>query len=131
MMLHSLRNFTPLVAALLLSGCASLMPPTQVDSSVAAAWTAPLPHQGTVTNLAQWWQQQGDPLLAELITAAQAVSLSVAQSLARIEAARANQALARSALLPNVSAQVGVSRGVSQPAIPVATTSQLGVQASW
>ena len=131
MMLHSLRNFTPLVAALLLGGCASLMPPTQVDSSVAAAWSAPLPHQGTVSQLAQWWQQQGDPLLVELITAAQAVSPSVSQSLARIEAARANQALARSALLPNISAQVGVSRGVSQPAIPVATTSQLGVQASW
>ncbi len=135
MMSHSLRKLTPLapalLATLLLSACAGFMPPTQVESSIAPAWQAPLPHQGNVSNLAQWWQGQGDPLLVELITAAQAVSPSVSQSLARIEAARANQALARSALLPNVSAQAGASRGVSQPGIPVATTSQVGLQAAW
>ena len=127
----SLRTTSALACALALSACSSLLPPTQVESSIAPAWQAPLPHQGNVSNLAQWWQGQGDPLLVELITAAQAVSPSVSQSLARIEAARANQALARSALLPNVSAQVGVSRGVSQPGIPVATTSQVGLQAAW
>lgn len=131
MMSFPLRNLSPLAAALLLSACAGFMPPTQVDAPVAPAWQAPLPHHGSVTSLTQWWQGQGDPLLVELITAAQAVSPSVSQSLARIEAARANQALARSALLPNLSAQAGVSRGVSQPAIPVATTSQIGLQAAW
>jgi multidrug efflux system outer membrane protein len=135
MMSYSLRNRTSLALALsvtlLLSACAGFMPPTQVESGTADAWQAPLPHQGNVNNLAQWWQGQGDPLLVELITAAQAVSPSVSLSLARIEAARANQALARSALLPNVSAQMGASRGVSQPGIPVATTSQVGLQAAW
>ena len=131
MMSFPLRNLSPLAAALLLSACAGFMPPTQVDAPVAPAWQAPLPHHGSVTALAQWWQGQGDPLLVELITAAQAVSPSVSQSLARIETARANQALARSALLPNLSAQAGVSRGVTQPAIPVATTSQIGLQAAW
>ena len=128
---HSLKNLTPLAGALLLSACAGFLPPSQVDSRVAPSWQAPLPHQGTVGNLAQWWQGQGDPLLVELITAAQAVSPSVWQSRARIEAARANQALARSALLPQVSAQAGVSRGISQPGIPLATTSQVGLQAAW
>ena len=135
MMPHSLSKSTPLAmalsATLLLSACAGFMPPTQVESSIAPAWQAPLPHQGQVSNLAQWWQGQGDPLLVELITAAQAVNPSVSQSLARIEAARTNQALARSALLPNVSTQVGVSRGVSQPGIAVATTSQVSLQAAW
>ena len=133
MMSHSLRKITPMVlsATLLLSACAGFMPPTQVESNIAPAWQAPLPHQGNVSNLAQWWQGQGDPLLVELITAAQAVSPSVSQSFARIEAARANQALARSALLPNVSAQMGASRGVNQPGMAVATTSQVGLQAAW
>ncbi len=129
MMFHLLRPLTPL--ALLLSGCASLMPPTQVDAAVAPAWQAPLPHHGTVGGLADWWQAQGDPLLVELITAAQAVSPSIAQSLARIEAARANQALARSALLPNLGVQAGASRGVSPPSTALATTSQVGLQAAW
>ena len=128
---YFLKNLTLLAGALLLSACASFMPPTEVESNVAPGWLAPLPHQGTVGNLAQWWQEQGDPLLVELISAAQAVSPSVSQALARIEAARANQTLARSALLPNVSAQASVSRGVSPPSIAVATTSQVGLQAAW
>ena len=129
-MLQSLRPL-PVLALVLLGGCANLMPPTQVTAPVAPAWQAPLPHQGSVVALTDWWQAQGDPLLVELITAAQAVSPSVAQSLARIEAARANQALARSALLPNLGAQASASRGVSQPNTTVATTSQLGLQAAW
>ncbi len=128
---HPLTSLAPLALALLLSGCASLMPPTQVQAPVAPAWQAPLPHQGSVAALTDWWQAQGDPLLVELITAAQAVNPSVAQSLARIEAARANQALARSALLPNLGAQASASRGVSQPNIALATTTQVGLQAAW
>lgn len=128
---HPLTSLAPLALALLLSGCASLMPPTQVQAPVAPAWQAPLPHQGSVAGLTDWWQAQGDPLLVELITAAQAVSPSVAQSLARIEAARANLALARSALLPNLGAQASASRGVSQPNIALATTTQVGLQAAW
>ena len=135
MMSYSLRTLAPLAlalpATLLLSACAGFMPPTQVEANIAPTWQAPLPHQGNVSQLAQWWQGQGDPLLVELITAAQAVSPSVSQSLARMEAARANQALARSALVPNVSAQVGASRGVNQPGVSVATTSQVGLQAAW
>lgn len=118
-------------AVLALSACANFMPPTKVDAVVAPKWEAPLPHQGTVGSLAQWWRQQGDPLLVELITAAQAVSPSVSQALTRIESSRANQALANSALLPNVSAQASASRSVTQPNVPAATNQQIGLQAAW
>jgi len=121
----------PLVAALALSACSSLMPPDHVDMVAPPQWHAPLPHQGTVLSLTQWWQQQGDPLLVELITAAQAVSPTVAQAMARVEAARAQQAAAHSALLPNVSAQVAGSRGVSQPGLALTTLQQAGLQAQW
>lgn len=115
----------------LLSGCAGFMPPTQVPMVVAPNWHAPLPHQGSVASLSDWWQRQGDPLLVELIGAAQAVSPSVAQALARIESTRANQAAANAALIPNVSAQASASRGVSQANAPLETTLQGGLQASW
>lgn len=115
----------------LLCGCAGLLPPTQVAAPVASAWLAPLPHQGSVVALSEWWQRQGDPLLVELIKAAQAVSPSVAQALARIDTARANQAAANAALLPNLGAQASASRGVNQPNVPLATTLQGGLQASW
>jgi NodT family efflux transporter outer membrane factor (OMF) lipoprotein len=107
------------------------MPPTQVDAQVAPQWQAPLPHQGTVRLLAQWWQQQGDPVLAELVDAAQAVSPSVAQALARVEAARATRAAANAALLPNLDATASASRGANQPNVPLATTQTIGLQAAW
>jgi multidrug efflux system outer membrane protein len=116
---------------LVLSGCSILMPPAKVDPAAALQWEAPLPHGGTVGTLAQWWQQQGDPLLAELVEAAQGVSPNVAQALARVESARAQRTAAGAALLPQVSASVSAGRGVSQPDVPVATSQTVGLQASW
>ena len=98
---------------------------------VAPAWQAPLPHQGNVGSLAQWWQRHGDPLLVELIVAAQAVNPSVSQALARIESSRASLSTANAALLPNLSLQASASRGISQPAVPLASTLQAGLQAAW
>ena len=120
-----------IVLALFLSACASLLPAPPPPPSMAQQWLAPLPHQGNVGALSQWWQQQGDPLLVSLIEAAQRQSPTVAKAATRIEEARANQALASSALLPNFSAQIGSTRGVSQVGVPVATSSQAAVVASW
>jgi multidrug efflux system outer membrane protein len=128
---HSLHKLIPLVAALALSACSTFMPPTQVDVTTPAQWQAPLPHQGNVGALTQWWEQQGDPLLVELIAAAQAVSPSISQAVARMENARAQQATARGALLPNLNAQYAASRGVSQPNFPVTNTQQIGLQSAW
>lgn len=115
----------------ILSGCAITMPAAQVDPGAAPQWQAPLPHAGAVGDLAHWWQAQGDPTLVEFIEAAQAVSPGVAQALARIESARANQAQANGTLLPQLSAQVAAQRGVSTPGVPVATTLTGGLQAGW
>ncbi len=82
-------------------------------------------------SLAQWWQKQGDPLLVELIEAAQTVSPGVAQALARVESARAQRTTANAALLPRLDASVSASRGVNQPEVPVATSQSVGLQASW
>lgn len=131
MNLPSPRALTAIAAVLALSACSSLMPPTQVSAQAPPQWYAPLPHQGSVESLTQWWQQQGDPVLVELIVAAQAVSPSVSQALSRVEATRAQQATAHAALVPNLSAQVSASRGVSQPSQPVTNTQQIGLQAAW
>ena len=124
---------TPLWAAataVFVSGCIT-MPSAQVEPEAAPQWQAPLPHGGTVADLSQWWRAQGDATLVEFIEAAQQVSPGVAQALARIESARANQAQARGTLLPQVNAQVAAQRGVSTPGVPVATTLNGGLQAAW
>jgi outer membrane protein, multidrug efflux system len=107
------------------------MPPTTDASEVPSQWQAPLPHDGALGALGLWWQRQGDPVLVELIEAAQAASPTVAQALARVESARASQVAAGAVLLPKVDASLSASRGVSQPNVPVATTLQAGVQAGW
>ncbi|MDB5867995.1 MAG: efflux system, outer rane lipoprotein NodT family, partial [Polaromonas sp.] len=66
-----------LAAALLVAACAVAPAPPAVSAPIPLQWQAALPHQGSLSDLGRWWQQQGDPLLAELVAAGQAVSPTV------------------------------------------------------
>ena len=44
------------------------------ESKLPANWQAPLPHDGKVEKLGEFWQQFNDALLLELIDSAQQVS---------------------------------------------------------
>ena len=130
-----------------LTGCALQTPPRVVQAPSPAQWFAPLPakndsatdaslpHQGRVTDLTQWWQQQGDALLVELIASAQAVSPSIASARSRIEQARATRVAAGAALGPTLDASASISRSRSQPlgpgGSPLSSTAQAGLNASW
>ena len=124
-------NSLKLCALLWLGGCATAPPPASVDARVAPGWIAPLPHHGSLVDLTSWWQQQGDPLLVQLIDAGQTVSPSVASAAARIGQARAVQVAATAALLPALNASASGSRNSAQPGIPLSTTVQGALQASW
>ena len=141
-----LRHYGLLLAAVsaLAGGCALHAPPREVSTAVPPKWFAPappadasatLPHKGRLTDLTQWWVQQGDPLLVELIVSAQAVSPSVASARSRIEQARATRVAAGAALSPALDASASISRSRSPPLAPgasaLATTAQAGLQASW
>ena len=106
---------------------ASLIP----AAAVAPAWQAPLPHGGRLVELDQWWAQFDDPLMARLVTAAEGVSPSIASAGARIAEARATRVGAEAALLPQVNATASASRGRPDLALPLATASNAGLQASW
>ncbi|RST56787.1 efflux transporter outer membrane subunit [Variovorax sp. MHTC-1] len=135
-----------LALPLLLSACALPRPPEQVTAPTPAQWHTPLPHGGSLPVLADWWRQLDDPLLAELIDAAQAASPSVASAAARIAEARATRVSAGAALAPNLTGNVSASRGNSPTSgfggtgtgtgtgltgIPPITTIQAGLQSSW
>ncbi|MDP9108189.1 MAG: efflux transporter outer membrane subunit [Pseudomonadota bacterium] len=126
-----LHSFLTALAAALLAGCALSTPPAQVDAPIPAQFFAPLPHHGSVTDLTQWWQSQGDPLLAQLIAAGQEASPTVAAAATRIAQARGADIAARAALLPRLDGSASVSRGDSQIGIPLGTTSQVGLQSAW
>ncbi len=130
----------------LLAGCALGMPPQTVSAPLAAGWQAqppqaspaeaaqasasPLPHNGRLTDLTGWWQQQGDPLLVELIASAQAVSPTIASARSRIEQARATRIAAGAALGPTLDANASLSRSRSQPFAPGASTDSTSLQGS-
>ncbi|SEL64363.1 efflux transporter, outer membrane factor (OMF) lipoprotein, NodT family [Variovorax sp. YR750] len=126
-----------------LSGCALTRPPAQVEAPVPTQWHAPLPHGGSLTSLADWWSQLDDPLLVELIAAAEAASPNVASAAARVAEARFTRVQAGAALLPSLDGTasasrgpVGLSSGSSgsgsglSSSTPI-TTLQAGLQSKW
>ncbi|MES2980665.1 MAG: efflux transporter outer membrane subunit [Pseudomonadota bacterium] len=136
-----------LIAPWFLASCALQSPPAAVEGGAPSRWfaaapgpstlepgPAALPHQGSLAGLGQWWRQQGDPLLVELIDAAQQASPTVASAYSRLEQARATRVAAAAALLPSLDASASTSRSRSQqPGAPAATltSSQAGLQAAW
>jgi multidrug efflux system outer membrane protein len=123
--------------ATLLAGCAYAPASTPAAATVSPAeWQAQLPaapvaHQGSEAQLLQWWRGQGDPLLADLIAAAQAVSPTLSDARAQIANARANRTAAGAALLPTLDSSLQASRSSAQPPLPMATTVQGALQAGW
>ncbi len=115
----------------LLGACALQAPATRVDAPHAAQWQAPLPHNGQLTDLSQWWKQQGDPLLAQLVEAGQKVSPTIAAAQSRIAQARAERTASGAALGPSLDAAASVSRANQQSTLPMGTTSQAALQAAW
>ena len=115
----------------LLASCALRAPPAQVEPLSAPAWHAPLPHDGSLQNLSRWWQQQGDPLLVDLIEAGQRVSPTIAAAASRIAQARAADVGAGAALLPKLDAAVSANRSSAQLGAPAGSTVQAGLQSAW
>ncbi|MDB5753819.1 MAG: transporter [Massilia sp.] len=122
---------TAAAAPLALCACALAPPPAKVAAPVPAQWMAAPAHNGSVTDLAHWWQRQGDPLLVQLIDSAQAASPTVSAARARIAQSRAERVAAGAALLPSVDAAASISRTNQQSFLPTGTTSQAAFQASW
>jgi multidrug efflux system outer membrane protein len=116
---------------LLLAACAAPRPPAAVAGDPPPRWYAPLPHDGALADLRQWWQQFNDPLLAELVEAAQAVSPDVATAGARIAEARAARVAAEASMLPSLDASVSATRGNAQAGVPLSTIVQGSLQTAW
>jgi len=131
-----------LAAAWLLAGCATSRPTAPADAAAAAAatmatsappaWQTPLaPEAGARAAAPGWWQAFGDPLLPELIAAAQQASPGLSAAALRIEQARAARVAAAGALLPTLDAAAGASRARTLPGAPSTDSTSLSAQAGW
>jgi len=130
----------PLLLCMQLSGCGNigaLLPTAKPDLALPAQWIAPMPgegalaHDGQVSALADWWRRQQDPLLIDLIGAAQNVSSSVSVARSRIEQANAERLAAGGALQPTLDAGVSAQRRSAFPPFPGGNVYQGSLQASW
>lgn len=152
--LHSMtvpakQLFSVILITLPLGGCAltqsiftTLGPNYQAPPAPVARWHAPVPapavpqtqaHGGSNEALKTWWQQFDDPVLVELMAAAQRESASLAQAASRIERARADAVAANVAGNPSVAATAGATRSAFSfggPAV-LRSQAQVGLQSSW
>lgn len=98
--------------ALALTGCA-LGPDFTPPQTATPVWQAPLPHEGKVANLQQWWAQFNDPLLNQLIAEAEQSSPTLDQAWAKVQEARAGAEGSGGAFLPGVAANLSSTRSQS------------------
>jgi multidrug efflux system outer membrane protein len=126
-----------ILASLLLGGCAAFAPPVAMPEKAAPpldappAWSAPAPPTAAQTPLRDWWKQFDDPVLLEMIDAAQAASPSIAVAGSRIEQARASSVAAGALLLPAVNANASGTAGRTDLATPRLSFASVNLQASW
>jgi len=135
---------------LVLTACGVTRPPTSVSAPVPVQWNAPLPAaHGALRALTDWWRQLDDPLLVQLIEAAEIASPNLASAAARVAEARTTRIVAGASLFPTVTATLSATRGNSAsggaPAATGAspnassgalssapvTTLQAGLQSKW
>jgi NodT family efflux transporter outer membrane factor (OMF) lipoprotein len=94
-------------------------------------WQAPVPQDGRVELVADWWNRFDDPLLTRLIIESERVSADLATALARIEQARASHAAAKGATLPMLDGNVDAVRGRQTLIDPAANNANASLQLAW
>ena len=104
---------------------------TEVNSKTPASWQATLPHDGIVSNLANWWQQFNDPLLVQLIESAQSASSDVASAKARIVEAQTAVIIDTAESQPNLTLDGSATRSQQGLLFPPSTNIGVGLNAKW
>ncbi|HEX5737531.1 MAG TPA: efflux transporter outer membrane subunit [Hydrogenophaga sp.] len=126
------RLLAAVASAAVLSACSVSKPPAHLPVDLPATWYAPpLAHQGSTEQLTAWWGRFDDPVLTDWIARAQMQSPSVASARAQVFAARAAREGVDAQNNPQVGAVANASRGITDPTVPLGTSLNAGLQASW
>ena len=126
------------VVGALITGCAGLnlfkVKHAKISTEAnkaPASWQATLPHDGNMRNLANWWQQFNDPLLVQLIDAAQNVSADIASAKARIVEAQTAVIVDAAETQPNVTLDGSATRSQQGLIFPPSTNIGAALNAKW
>ncbi len=93
----------------------------------------PVPHDGQLSSLKNWWAQLGDPLLVELIERAESESATLADAQAKIANAYADSLVANAATLPQLNLSRTSKRSVTTLGGPAINQNvqQVALAATW
>jgi outer membrane protein, multidrug efflux system len=99
-----------LISAMLFAGCSVFPQYVKPEIKTPETWQAKLSHDGKLAELQNWWSQFHDPVLNQLIDAAQADSPTLDIALANIKTARANITTAQAQGLPSLTGNASATR---------------------
>jgi len=128
-----------LLFPLIVAGCAKVGPdyqPPQVQTPIAWSEAAAGPESGE-TDLRNWWQGFGDPLLEDLVAQAVAGNLDLQMAARRVIAAKADRVAIAAGGLPTLGAGVSAANSRSSemltwpPGVGEYKTYQYGLESSW
>lgn len=116
-----------------LAGCVVGPDYRKPELATPATWSAPLPHDGSTSQLIGWWDRFGDPVLTRLLEMAEAGSPSLAEAWANIRIARATLTTDQAAGLPSLTASGSAERARQAQGTSAAMANILsgGLDASW
>lgn len=128
-------RLVPLLCALLLSGCAAVVPradPAAPALPLPATWHGDAATQASAepTALAAWWQRFGDATLTALVAQALQANPGVHGAQAALRQARALADVQRAGLGPTLDASASAQRSRSGTA-DSANRFQIGLDAGW
>ena len=117
-----LQKLTPLLAALILAGCAAPafqqpaveIPPAFKEAPQQAQWKPAEPAEARARG--EWWKVFNDRTLDELIAQAAAANQNLAGAAARVKQARALAGVAQADRIPQVGLGAGAQRGAASSA---------------
>jgi multidrug efflux system outer membrane protein len=117
MMFQEYRKLLPLVAALVLAGCAApefhqpqvATPAAFKEDAAAGKWKPAQPAEAQARG--EWWKAFHDARLDLLVAEATAANQNLAAAAARVKQARALAGVARADRIPQVGLQAGAQRG--------------------
>ncbi|HWI82477.1 efflux transporter outer membrane subunit [Ramlibacter sp.] len=124
------RAAVALAAAWLLPGCVAPPPPRPGEAvAVPPQWAQPLPPQGAGP-IAGWWSVFGDPMLVQLVEAAQQANTDIGVAAANLRQARAARDVAAADRWPGVSVSAAARRSRAAGG-DGATRFDAGFDAAW
>lgn len=125
-------KLTLLACSIISSACAVGPKYNTPTAQTAPEWYAALPHNGKTTDLVNWWQSFSDSSLIKLQQAAELNNPSIAQAVARIDAARAASGATNGNMLPTINGSASQSRNNGNDGSDIVRRSRLGtIDASW